>query len=188
MFLVVPGLFLAWIFASAGIVSSNLRTGWAVTWCAVVLLLFTGMGVVLYWHTHMSAAEAPGPATLTRQAFSSTQRINTLYVGKDDALNLDNVATLRLFVPSNDSMVSLLLNSSPVVSTEEVKKGPYTSKGTAFIDMTNTTAYTFDTGLHKEHDVPVGNRTFVVTLLQINKLDSRVTAVPLEYVFGISEK
>jgi hypothetical protein len=48
--------------------------------------------------------------------------------------------------------------------------------------------YVFDLSMNQKHEVVVSGRTFMVTLLKINKLNVPNVPNPIEYVFGISEQ
>jgi hypothetical protein len=57
MFIVAPGLILAWAFASAGILASNLKTATAAVWVVFFAFVFAGEGGILRWHFGQPAAE-----------------------------------------------------------------------------------------------------------------------------------
>jgi hypothetical protein len=50
MFLAVPGLIFAWIFAAAGLVASNLSSRLTILLCVVAAAIFVTEGGILYWH------------------------------------------------------------------------------------------------------------------------------------------
>jgi hypothetical protein len=52
MFLVIPGLVIAWIFACAGFMASKLATMATFAWCIFAAAVFVGEAGVLYWHFH----------------------------------------------------------------------------------------------------------------------------------------
>jgi hypothetical protein len=118
--------------------------------------------------------------------FSQTQTIGRLPErGKPDTINLDNLGTLKLFVPSNDHSVTLLLDVIPLDLPDKYTK-EMTVTGLKFYNHMSGKQYTFDTGEFKRHEIEAGGRTFVVSLLRI----AQVTDMPAfyEYEFGISEK
>jgi hypothetical protein len=57
MFIVVPGLILAWAFASAGVLASNLKTATAAVWVMFFAFVFAGEGGILRWHFGQPAIE-----------------------------------------------------------------------------------------------------------------------------------
>jgi hypothetical protein len=67
MFIVVPGIIVAWAFASVGILSSNLKTATAAVWILFFAFVFAGEGGILRWHfgqavEQLSQNTAPIPA------------------------------------------------------------------------------------------------------------------------------
>jgi len=127
--------------------------------------------------------------TTIRVFFSQTQSIKTMpsFLGGIDNLNLDNLARLKLHIPYSLSEVNLILDVIP--RTADVKTSPGVSVTDAQIyDHTRGAIFHFDTGKDKRHEIRIAGRTFVVTLLQIKRLDVAPVANPLEFVFGISEK
>jgi hypothetical protein len=53
MFLVIPGLVLSWLFATVGVVSSNLSRNWVLAWSIAAFAILAGEGGALYWHFHI---------------------------------------------------------------------------------------------------------------------------------------
>ena len=97
-------------------------------------------------------------------------------------MNLDNVATLRLYVPDAIDLATLILDTIPM---------RFPDQG-SFKDVEIYThlgpQYVFDNGDNKRHEIMVAGRTFVVTLLAIRKLYVPNVGNPIEYTFGISDK
>jgi hypothetical protein len=130
------------------------------------------------------------PRTQTvRSAFSQTQSIKVLppFMGGNMTLTLDNVATLRLHLPYSMQMLTLLLDVVPmdmrVVHNENIQV-----QGAQGYFHSGAATYTFDAQQRKRQEITVADRTFIVTLLKIGRLDISGVANPIEYVFGISEK
>lgn len=133
--------------------------------------------------------ESSAPNISVRNFFSDTQSIKILpsSLGGNDSLNLDNVATLQVHVPYTENSITLLLDvvttELPSISTESM-----TVEGVTTYNHRLGATYFFDTAEHKRHNISVGNRTFVVTLLGVKMLDVPNVPVAREYEFGISEK
>jgi hypothetical protein len=125
------------------------------------------------------------PSPITRNAFSATQSINTLphSLGGTRILTLDNVATLSLGVPSSMDMATLFLGPAVTYPNVQIPGGSIEDRKFMYIEKT----YVFDL-TNRRREVVVAGRTFIVTLLEIKRLDEPRVANPIEYVFGISEK
>jgi hypothetical protein len=132
-----------------------------------------------------SKAESGVSTVSTRSAFSATESLRVLppgMVGKEK-INLDNLAVLRLSMPSNGDVVTLIV--APVVTNIPANSG--TLGGQVFTGYSQT--LTFDRFKNKRHEVPIEGRTFIVTLLEINQIsEPAYLAWSKEYVFGVSEK
>mgnify|MGYP001591711657 CR=1 FL=1 len=127
--------------------------------------------------------------TEIKSSFSQTQSIKTLpsSLGGIDYLNLDNVATLKLYVPSSLNKVTLLLDVVPISLPDQHNKA-FIVEDAQYYNQSLGKQYIFDAGENKRHEIEVGGRVFIITLLKIIKLN--ITDVPgaLEYQFGISER
>lgn len=121
--------------------------------------------------------------------FSETQSIKVLppSLGGNDRLNLDNVATLKLHVPYSDNSVTLLLDVV-VITLPSNTEGPIKTEGVKSYNHNSGTIYLFDIINNKRHEITISDRTFVVTLFSINKLDVPNVSYAIEYEFGISER
>ena len=122
-------------------------------------------------------------------AFSDVQRIEALpsALGGNDVLRLDNLATLRLTVPYSLSSVTLVLDTAPVKFPAQKRSGTQYEDIQVFSwDPKNV--FHFDDGSSRRQEITAGGRTFIVTLLQTEKLDVPGVANPVEWTFGISEK
>ena len=84
------------------------------------------------------------------------------------------------------SFVTLLLDVVPMDAA--VKHGPDIQVEGAQIYYGKREKFLFDADRNNRKEITVAGRCFVVTLLQINKLQIANVANPIEYVFGISEK
>ena len=146
-----------------------------------------------------------------RPPYSATQVIDNLppSLGGRDVLNLDNLATLRLLTPLEAGKITLLLDVVQYVTTQEtppVEAAPPTIEelpdGNFRVDISETLdmseslsvlayspeqKYVFDMDDNKRHEIPVGGRTFVVTLRKIQKLTTEGVNDTVEYEFGIAE-
>jgi hypothetical protein len=137
----------------------------------------------LFAHLYGVSEVCYGPS---RNAFSEKQSINTLpnSLGGKNTINLDNVAILSLGDPLSIKMATLYMG--PVVTypnTTIPGKSVEDRKVIPFDKM-----YIFDLAKNQRHEVVVSGRTFIVTLLEIKKLNVPNVPNPIEYVFGISEQ
>jgi hypothetical protein len=152
-------------------------------WVACKLRVFE----VCYGPFKFSApSDAKSGVPITRNAFSATQSVNTLphSLGGTRILNLDNVATLSLGVPSSMNMVTLFLGPAITYPNIQIPGGSIEDQKFMYIEQT----YVFELMKTRRREVVVAGRTFIVTLLEIKRLDETRVANPIEYVFGISEK
>jgi hypothetical protein len=129
--------------------------------------------------------EAPAPTTFpsVRVAYSSRQVLQISNVPGDynRALNLDNVATLRLSVPFSRESVTLLWPTSPPTTIEEP------GATTRNLSITNwTTKITFDV-THPVQLIRVGERIFRVSLEDIHDKTTPERIFWFQYEFAISE-
>jgi hypothetical protein len=159
--------------------------GWWLQFWGILLTLIGGLCTL--WGFVISPEQTV--INSIRNYFSQTQSIRVLppSLGGIDYLNLDNVARLKLYVPYSANSVTLLLDivpTSPIVRTSP----NVVVEGAQIYNQSLGVQYVFDTGDNKRHEIAVGGRTFVVTLLQINRLGIPNVGNPLEYVFGISER
>jgi hypothetical protein len=69
MFIVVPGLVFAWIFATAGLIASNLSLRATALWSVTIFVILGSEGAVLYLHYH----DAPRWEWLDRWAKKPTE-------------------------------------------------------------------------------------------------------------------
>jgi hypothetical protein len=83
-------------------------------------------------------------------------------------------------------MVTLILNLVPLQLPDQ-HNDKISIEGMTFSASPLGSRYVFDM-VHNRREISVSGRTFIVTLLEINKLSVPNVAAPLEYVFGISEK
>ena len=125
-----------------------------------------------------------GNNIIKTHSFSTTQRINTLprSLGGKRVLNLDNVATLRLFMPNTIDKVTLILDTTPMTFSDQASN--------IYMEISTDLGpqYHFDNRDNKRHDIMVDGRTFTVTLFEIAKLKVQNITNPIEYVFGVSDK
>jgi hypothetical protein len=141
------------------------------------------------WRQFQQAMQPQKSAvSVIRNAFSSTQSIKILppSLGGNDTLTLANVATLLLGPYYTAFGVTLFLDTPALrlpdkqtagISIEGARLSPYMGK-----------SYTFDMVQNQRQEVVVAGRTFIVTLMEVKKLEVPKVATPFEYVFGISEK
>jgi hypothetical protein len=151
-------------------------------------LCLVALGFV--WHFSLTApVQSASKVQTVRKAFSETQSIKTLppFLGGNDTLRLDNVATLHLYVPYSDNSITLVLDASPVRLPDQNNDGVAIQGAHTFTHDTKD-EIAFDVGVNKRREITVGDRTFVVTLLEVRHLATPDVAKPLEFVFGISEK
>jgi hypothetical protein len=151
----------------------------------VVFLLFASFSISTYVLTTGEASSVK----ITRSAFSDTQFIRVLPsdMGGNMVLNLDNVGTLRLHAPYSSEKITMLLDVVPISAPNQHLPGVEFRDIETYNQSTGT-QYTFDTDKDRRHEVKVANRTFLVTLMRIKKLDVPNVPVAIEYQFGISEK
>jgi hypothetical protein len=137
---------------------------------------------------HPTKQTAIPPSTSVRTAFSQTQSIKIAppSFGGNETLRLADVATLKLFAPYSLTSVTLKLDVVPI-ALPNIKNPAIQIEG-AQITIGDGTTYTFDVGQNKRHEIAASGRAFIVTLLEVKKLDIAGVSNPIEYVFGISEK
>jgi hypothetical protein len=141
------------------------------------------------WRQFQQAMQPQKSAvSIIRNAFSSTQSIKLLPPGPD-TLYLDNVATLITGGVSTGVSITLLLDTpalrfpdkhAPGISLEGARFSPHVGP-----------AYSFDLINNQRREISVAGRTFLVTLLEVKKLEiyrGQPEKLQYEYVFGISEK
>ncbi|MDP3763803.1 MAG: hypothetical protein Q8Q92_04150 [bacterium] len=129
--------------------------------------------------------------------FSETQTISSLFAGinipgvnkSNDRLNLDNAGFL-VYVDrssSSDFEITLALDTIPL------RLGGYKSEGFEVSEIVHLpkhdkqNSYTFDRAENRSHTIQIGNRKFVVKLLEI-KAVSKDNHGGFEYIFGINEQ
>ena len=149
-------------------------------------LAITGSGLAL-----AGFAISPQNTVITtiRNLFSQTQSIKVLppSLGGNLTLNLDNLGTLRLHVPYSLAQVTLLLDVVPTTVPIQHDAGVQ-AEGAEIYNQKTGTAYTFDTNSSKRHEIAIGGRVFVVSLLRVIKLEIPDVPGAVEYQFGISER
>ena len=125
----------------------------------------------------------------TTTKFSQTQSIKVLppSFGGNDSLNLDNIAKLKLHIPFSINLITMLLDVV-VTNLPDQHTDNFSVEGTQYYNQTSGTQYIFNTTNNKRHEIAVGGRIFIVTLLSINKLSIPNVPIATEYQFGISEK
>jgi hypothetical protein len=159
--------------------------GW---WLQLIGLIlgFVGVGFTLYGFI-ISPQETIVQSV--RNLFSEQQSIKVLppSLGGNDVLNLNNLATLKLHVPYSEQGVTLLLDVVPE-EHPPVKNENFSVEGIRIYNHASGEKFFFDKEENKRKEITIGDRTFVVTLLKIKKLDFKNVAEPFEFVFGISEK
>ena len=121
--------------------------------------------------------------------FSSAQSIKILppSLGGTDSLNLDNVARLQLYFPYDMNKVAFILNRAPVIELPFQSNEGFTAEGFKVISHKDAEIYTFSTA-ESIKEVKVGDRTFIVNLQSISKMNIENVSNAIEYKFGISEK
>ncbi len=126
---------------------------------------------------------------VTRVPFSQKQSIKTLPpgLGGIDYLNLDNVAILKHYFPSSSAKVTLLLDVVPTTLPDEHNKNSIL-EGAQYYNQSSETKYVFDKEKNNRHEIFVGGRNFIVSLLKIHELNIPNVPGALEYEFGISER
>jgi hypothetical protein len=152
----------------------------------VVAIVFGALGIFAIF---VGGAQPQPSSVLVRNAFSDTQRIKELSPSLDgnSVLTLDNVATLCGPVPpSSDTMITLVLNLVPLKFADRHDKD-LSVEGLTLGLSEGGSQFTFDMA-HNRQIISVAGRSFIVTLLGINKLKVPDVTKPIEYVFGISEK
>lgn len=175
----LTGLILA-VISGAGALTSivPLRIGFVLTFMGAV---FSLMGFVI----------SPQQTIINsiRLLFSETQSIKFLptALGGNDTINLDNIATLKLYVPSSIDRVTLLLDVVPIALPDKQTDFFKVEDAQSYNQTTGVT-YVFDTNKNRRHEITLKNRTFIVTLQKIRKLKVENIPGALEYQFGISEK
>jgi hypothetical protein len=130
-----------------------------------------------------------GEVNIVKIKFSETQSIKVLppSLGGNDTLNLDNVATLKLYGPSySTTAVTLLLDVVPIELPDKID-GNLQMEGAYTYNHLSAVKYTFDTAKNRRHEITTAGRTFAVTLQKIILLDVPGVSNALEYQFGISE-
>lgn len=151
----------------------------------VLVALIAAFCVSTYVLTNRDASETK----TVRTAFSDTQfiRIMPSELGGNTTLNLDNVGTLKLHVPYSLDKITLLLDVVPVSLPNRHDPSVEITDAEIY-DHTTGKQYTFDTDKNHRQEIKIANRTFIVTLVGIKKLDVPHVPVATEYQFGISEK
>lgn len=158
-----------------------------------IVFLNFGLGfLALAGIAETSPIQKPASASriqTVRQAFSSTQSLKTLptFLGGNETLRLDNAAVLHLSAPYSDTSVTLILDDTPIRFPDQDKDG-LSVRDAYFSTHDKKNEILFDVGENKRHEIVVGDRTFIVALLEIRQLATPNVAKPREYVFGISEK
>jgi hypothetical protein len=132
---------------------------------------------------------ASAPTQTIRHAFSERQSIKVLppFLGGNMTLRLDNVATLRLHAPYSMQLATMILDVVPMDLA--VQHSPNVSvDGAQGYFHSDSVTYVFDVNQNKRKEIVAAGRTFIVTLLEVKKIDRADVSNPIEYVFGISEK
>jgi hypothetical protein len=124
---------------------------------------FVGCAIWYFYQPAPLAKPASSGATAIRTAFDETQSIKVLpsSLGGNEVLRLGNLATLRRSVPYSLGMVTLELDVAPMRLP-----GYRDSVGDVTIIKGSGSKYTFDTMKNKRHEIAVGGRTYIVTLLE----------------------
>jgi hypothetical protein len=165
----------------------NLRARRFSLYTVIAVVAIGVFGAIAIFAILLTGAALP-TSMLVRNAFSQTQRIKVMppSLGGNEVLTLDNVATLRLFMPHSTSMITLILDIVPVKLPDQ-HTDKLSIEGMTFSTSPQGSQYVFDM-VQNRREISVAGRTFIVTLLEINKLSVPNVAAPIEYVFGISEK
>lgn len=159
--------------------------GWWLQFIGLALLVIGG---IFSWVGFVISPQQTIISSI-RSLFSQTQSIKVLpsSLGGNSTLNLDNIATLILHVPYSMDSVTLLLDVVPVVFPDRYSN-LITIEDAQYYNQSNGKQYVFDTGKNKRHEIDIGGRIFIVTLLKIIKLNVAKVSNAIEYQFGISEK
>jgi hypothetical protein len=204
-------LILAWLMASFAIYRfAPILTLPVILRLLVTTCLASAFGIGLWFLSEwMSAkpldvpASAPSTVPMGRLKYSSRQtlQLSPMAAPSDQVLNLDNIALLRLHVPSSLHSVTLaMLKNAPLTIAEpqadkEYKDSdgtiafPSAGKGLeirGFASYSIASTYEFTT-TNRVQIIPVKDRAFRVTLDEINEKSSK--GIPrTDYVFAISEE
>ena len=120
--------------------------------------------------------------------FSRVFEVTTIpsFMGGNDTINLDGVATLRLFPPYSIRGATLALDATIMKQPDEVFPD-----GSGFRDVRITLGklktFTFDTEENKRHTMDVEGKVFIVTLRGTEALKVEDVAKPLKFVFSVKE-
>jgi hypothetical protein len=159
---------------------------------AVIAAVIVGVPNVLRWVDEREVAQRQIPRV--RQAFSAADSIKSwpCFLGGKSNLNIDNIAMLQAdwTAPHNTREITLLLNS--ISLTEPSRKSVQGKFEVACWEVVmrdkDTRSFKFDIASNRRHEIRIDDRTYVVALLEVEKLEIKDVSDPLEYKFGISEK
>lgn len=147
--------------------------------------LIAGLGLI--W-MDVRQSRKPRRPTLIRNAFSDTQSVKILppSLGGNMSLRLDTVGTLTVSGSYSLDSITMILNAVPMEPSVRTSEG-VTVEGARFFHHAGTTTYIFDTKKSKSHEIEIGGRTFLVSLLEVSRPNVANVGNPLEYKFGICE-
>ena len=181
---------MGFVTSALALISDPVRSStWKASIGLLMALLFTSSAVAIHYrHEALDNAAALAAPSPSRPHFSQTQTISNAgkMSGQSDELNLDNIATLKIFAPYSTENVTLVLDADPTY---------YPGYSNSQVDVLQTMIihgdhkkYIFDKGANKRQVVQVGTRKFLVTLMDTGIPSKRILAVQIEYTFGISEE
>lgn len=107
------------------------------------------------------------------------------HLGGVSTIDLDGVATLRLFPPYSIDTATLALDAVPMRQPDAIMPGAEFRN--IQITTGNPRMFSFDTGPNRRHTMEAGGKVFIVTLRETEALNIQGVANPLKFVFAVKE-
>lgn len=124
----------------------------------------------------------------SRSLYSNTQYIKSwpTEFGGNDRLNLDNVATMKALVPTDENQITMFLNVIPKQELPKKEKEKFEIQDVQVTYHQDSQKYVFNRD-RTSHKISMHGRSFVVTLNKIYAVPLQGVNKALEYEFSISE-